>query len=155
MLSLFKQTDSDTKNHARIYRQAQLITGKLNDCFQSQILPIIVSAIIQIFSLYVSIDKWKDLPKVAFLFFPFYTVDATIVLFGLLRLASKVLARSEKTLIALKKCAPRNRWFQRFRKSCPVQRVGFGSCNFIDQTTPLVITQYCISQTVSLILLDR
>lgn len=114
-----------------------------------------MAGIIEIVCLYVSITKWKSLPTAAFVFFPLITTDTVIVVFGMLRLASKVLSKSQEKLIALNKCAPRNRWFIQFLKSCPPQKVGFGSSNFVDEMTPLVITQFCISQTVSLMLLDR
>lgn len=46
------------------------------------------------------------------------------------------------------------KWLRKFWKSCPLLKVEFFG-NYFDRTTPLVILQFCVNQTVSLILLKQ
>lgn len=140
-----------------MYRESQVLTTMMNDCYQAEWLPMTaaVESVVEIISLYVCIAKWDELPTFAFLFFPLAMADAVTLLFGMLGLASQVLIKSQEVKRSLKDFCWQNRLYKRLLISCPRLKVGFGTSNFVDETTPLVLNRFCIIQAASIILLDR
>lgn len=49
----------------------------------------------------------------------------------------------------------RSAWFRRWLRSCQVLKIYMGGTNFLDRSTPLVIEEFVINQTVSLLLLNN
>jgi len=140
-----------------MYRETQLLTLELNNCYQLDGVPISVTGacLVEITSLYVCIAQWKSLPPEGLLFFLLAAADAFILRFGMLKLASKVFIESQEVRRSLKKILAPHPRFRRFWRSCSIHKVSFGGSNFIDECTPLVMNQFSLNQTISMVLVER
>lgn len=49
----------------------------------------------------------------------------------------------------------RNKWFQKWVKSCPILKIYVGGSNFLEKITPLNFQDMVINQTVNLLLLNN
>lgn len=142
-----------------MYRCTQLLETSFNEFLMVRTVPAMVAFIptLQIVSQYVCIKMRGEIEMPGFLLFPLILVDSVGVNLLVFTLASWVNNISTKFLHTLDaKIAGRRgtrKWMLRKEKiACGVLKIKFGS-NFIDSGTPLVIQNFCLTQTMSLILL--
>lgn len=151
-----KQTNSQEQT-IRMYRSLQLLEIGLNDAIKGQIVPAMIGVCpwLQVFSLFVSINFYREIPLPGYAVFPMLFVDALLcnliigTLAGQINLTERVLADMKRQL---KRYAVRS-WYRKELLACAPLRIKFGQ-NFIDKGTPLVIEDFCFDQTVNLILLE-
>jgi len=93
-------------------------------------------------------------------------VDSLVMIVGVFGEASQVYVTSLNFHLYAKRflvnqigkssrCYKSRRYILRHMKSWYLIRIGFFSSNFFDQTTPLVLADFCIISTINLLLLDR
>ncbi len=89
-----------------------------------------------------------------FAFFPLLTMDGIAMIF-ISQVAAGVYTRSKSFV----NCARRSRnyrrksWFTKMSRAQYFIKIRFGSTNYIDQMTPLIYMNFCLTQTVSLVIL--
>lgn len=111
---------------------------------------------VEVLSLFVIIKLHTEIPFPGFLIFPegFVTAFSSIMVFE--TVAAVLNAKSSKMIAAWKQiCYTEKRNAKVKRREVGALRpliVKFGS-NFIDQGTPLVTQDFCVNQTVSLLLM--
>lgn len=134
----------------------QIVEKVLNDYMRYRIVPAVITVIpgLQIVPQYVCIKLHDVIPMPGFLLFPTYFLDCTLVNILVFTMASWVNSASEGII---------RKWRQRAgmkRKSvlrkqmlacCPL-KIRFG-INNIDRGTPLNIQNFCMDQTVQLLLI--
>lgn len=140
----------------KAYRMIQLIEKSMNAYLMERIVPTLVCTIptLQIITQYVCITMHGEIAMPVFLIFPLILVDAIACNGLVFTLASWVFNASTKSLKELDTTTSqhvRKSVLRRQLKSCGVLNIKFGS-NYIDSGTPLVIQNFCSSQTVSLML---
>lgn len=140
----------------QLYNELQIQARLYNRIHQSYFIPSIVTAAISVIviSLYTCIRLHSVIPMPGFAFFPLLSTDGFSVIF-VLRIASIVYRKSHKIVCVVVKSANQSRktWFRKKTNSLEMLKIRFGSANFIDETTPLVILDFAFTQTVSLMLL--
>lgn len=131
----------------------------MNSYVTQRIVPalIIGGPILQIVAQYVCIKIRDEIEMPGFLVFPLLLLDATLLNVLVFTCASwvynvsvQVMRTQERNLLTDKK----NSVLRRSAKACAVLKIKFGS-NFIDNGRPLVIQNFCLNQTASLILIKR
>jgi hypothetical protein len=144
----------------RFYDQLQLLMKQMNVTFQDFFTPGLFMSTSNaiVFILYVCIKLHSDVPMPGFAFFPMVLMDAVLVIGFDFAAAGFVYAKSKSVI---------GRWTRmenRFRnnqsnklvkaKACsfPSLKLRFGM-NFVDELTTLTILDYCLNQTVSLLLM--
>lgn len=103
------------------------------------------------------ITMHREIPMPVFLIFPVILVDASVNNILVFTLASWVFNSSVKYLKGVEKMTLQFRSQSLIRKqlkSCGTLKIKFGS-NFIDNGTPLVIQNFCLNQTMSIILIHK
>lgn len=154
-----KTTESLVDSKVRGYRHLQITERIQNSICRARILPVTLVAIpiMQIlggFALLMLYDT-ANVSQIS-LFVACY-LDSTAFCLILLTAASYINTQSKgwiaqvKSEISGKK---KNNYFKRVHKSFRPLRIEFGN-NFVERLTPLVMQEFCISQTASLILLAR
>ncbi|OXA49376.1 hypothetical protein Fcan01_15930 [Folsomia candida] len=141
------------------YRMIQLVEKIMNAFSMEQVVPSIVCGIplLQIVLQYVIITMHGEIAMPVFLMFPATLFNAVVNNMLIFTLASwvynssvKVLRKLDMTILQYtRKSVIRKQW-----KSCGRLKIKFGS-NFIDGGTPLVIQNFCLNQTMSLILIKE
>jgi hypothetical protein len=97
-----------------------------------------------------------------FSFFPLMGLDNFITVFFMNDFASGIVMKSGLYLSSWRNASllthsNNKKGYHEVRreiKSCTRMKVGFGSANYIDHLTPFVMEDFCINQTLSLILLS-
>lgn len=87
----------------------------------------------------------------------FLTIYIDSTLFGMIVLTSTAFinSKTKAVLHGVKGRVDRDKgYWRRFQKSCRPLRLEFGD-NFVDILTPLVIQEYCVRQTASMLILVR
>ncbi|OXA42419.1 hypothetical protein Fcan01_22871 [Folsomia candida] len=153
-----------TENHNDVtaciwlYRYVQVLEKSFNAFVSEKLVPTIKFCLpaLQIFALYVWITLHATIALPGFAIFPLLAINAGISNILVITLASIVNISSEGVLNALGQkvvgCQGGKRaLIRREVEACGVLKVKFGS-NFIDRGTPLVMQNFCITQTVSLCL---
>lgn len=140
-----------------IYRGVQVLEKMFNVFLKDQIVPGMVSCLpgIQIFSQYVCIKLHSEIPMPGLLVFPMVLLDAVLNNILMFTLASSVNTLSGKILSSWRKALElfkRRTPIKKQLKACTLMKIQFGS-NYIDNGTPLVIQNFCLSQTLSLLLI--
>ncbi|OXA43273.1 hypothetical protein Fcan01_21973 [Folsomia candida] len=110
---------------------------------------------VQLIAQYVCINHHAEIAMPGFLLFPLIGGDAGITNVLVFTLASYINIASERALQGMKdkiRLLESKRFMIKQLRACSVLKVKFGS-NFIDRGTPLVIQNFCISQTVTLSLI--
>lgn len=123
----------------------------------NRVLPTAITLVpgLQIVAQYVCIRLNTEIPMPGFLVFPLIGVNAIIYDILIFTVASSVHNLSQDILqsfcrkISGISMDPVER---RRTKCCSVLKIKFGS-NFIDRGTPLVIQDFCMNQTVNLVLI--
>jgi hypothetical protein len=87
-------------------------------------------------------------------FFPLLSLDGFAMIF-ISQVAAGVCQNSRAFVNAARKSRSykRKTWFRKTAMSTSLIKIRFGSTNYIDNMTPLVYTNFCLTQTVSLVLL--
>ncbi|OXA42525.1 hypothetical protein Fcan01_22913 [Folsomia candida] len=142
----------------RTYRCIRLIEKIMNYSMKGQLVPAMIGIVplIQVFTQFVCIKLYSEIPLPGFLIFPMLLLDSAIVNLVIETMAANVHTNSVRLLAELNfelKSLPRRSKFRKELEACTATRIQFGQ-NFVDKGTPLVIENYCISQTVSLLLLN-
>lgn len=140
------------------YRCILLIEKILNHSMKGQLVPAMIGVVpqIQVFTQFVCIKLYSKIPLPGFIIFPLLLIDSAINNLVIETMAAKVNTNSVKLLSALNcelKSLPRRSKCRKALKACTATRIQFGQ-NFVDKGTPLVIENFCINQTVSLLLLN-
>ncbi|OXA48093.1 hypothetical protein Fcan01_17346 [Folsomia candida] len=151
----------DKEKCIHLYRSIQILEKSFNSYPMNKVVPVMVFGVpgVEIITLFVSINFYHEIALPGFLVFPLIGLDTTLHNICVFSLASLVHNVSVKVLDALRqKTVPmilhggRNRSIiTRQLRACSVLKVKFGS-NYIDRGTPLVIQNFCITQTMSLTL---
>ncbi|XP_035711899.1 uncharacterized protein LOC118437166 isoform X2 [Folsomia candida] len=161
VLESYITTDlADHTDCIRLYRVVQILEKSLNAYLSERILPAIMigDPTVEIFGLFVCISLSKETPMPGFLIFPLMTTVTGINNVVIVALASKFHSASERLLVCWERASLSNKWNNKLRRrdlrACNVLKIKFGS-NFVEKGTPLVLQDFCINQTISLILLNR
>lgn len=139
------------------YAQIQLLVKQMNVTFQDFFIPIGLAFFSNalIFVLYVCIKLHDAIPMPGFLFFPLILTDALLVIgvdfasAGFVHSKSNVVIAKWKMLCGFK----RRTQLKTKAHSFPPLKIRFGM-NFIDEMTSLTILDFCLNQTVSLLLMS-
>lgn len=131
----------------------------MNAYLMEKIVPCMVCGVplLQIVVQCVCITMHSEIPMPVFLIFPIILVDAMTTNILIFTLASWVFNSSTKSLKKLDLTTlqyARRSVVRKQLKSCGTLKIKFGS-NFIDKGTPLVIQNFCLDQTMSLILIKE
>ncbi len=135
------------------YRQLQLIEKQMNVTLRSFFIPgcLTFTTIGEIFTLFVCIKLHQEIPIQAFAFFPMLGLDLILVIgvdfasLGFIYLRSQEFVEGCKKLNGVK-------LVRRQTRSFPPLKIRFGM-NFIDELTGMTILDFCLNQTVSLLLM--
>ena len=152
----FKKLNNETTDPKMfaMYRSLQILESQINICckdfFLSGLL-IIVSAVF-VLSLFVCIKLNQAIPLPGFLFFPLALFDVCIIILVEYTTAALIWKRSSELLILWKKQSKHKTMFKATLKSLSPFKIKFGM-NFVDSLTPLVILDFCINQTASMLLI--
>lgn len=147
------------------YRQLQVQEKIHNSSYRSRILPIVLLTcpVIQILSGFALIALFHQANLFQLSIFLTMFLDAAVCGIIVVTFASSVYIKAEVWINNVKYVKRRNvksrrgkeaRYSQRVLKSFRPLRLEFGN-NFVGRLTPLVMQEFCISQTASLLLLDR
>ncbi|OXA62575.1 hypothetical protein Fcan01_01536 [Folsomia candida] len=151
------RTKHDLKECIRLYKALQVLEKSFNAFIMNRVLPTAITLVpgLQIVAQYVCIRLNTEIPMPGFLVFPLIGVNAIIYDILIFTVASSVHNLSQDILqsfcrkISGISMDPVER---RRTKCCSVLKIKFGS-NFIDRGTPLVIQDFCMNQTVNLVLI--
>lgn len=154
------RNEDDADDCIQFYRAIQVLEKYFNACPHiKRIIPltVFITPTLQIITQYVCISLRDAVPLPGFLVFPLIAADTIINNVLILTLGSGVHSGSQKALQLLNRRKQRglkpDRIIRRKVKSCSLLKIRFGS-NFIDRGTPLVIQDFCMGQTVNLILIN-
>lgn len=152
----------ETKNEClQLYRDIQVLEKSLNAFLMNRIVPIILLCVpgLEVVGMYVCIQYHEVIPMPGFLVFPIIYFDATLFTVMVFTLASWVYNKSSRVLIKLgsglnniPSSSSQRKLMKRELRCCSVMQIKFGS-NFVDAGTPLVIQNFCLNQTLSLLLI--
>ncbi|XP_035711826.1 uncharacterized protein LOC118437130 [Folsomia candida] len=140
------------------YRCIRLIEKILNHSMKGQLIPAMIGVVpqVQVFTQFVCIKLYSKIPLPGFIIFPLLLIDAAITNLVIETIAAKVNTNSVKMLSELnnelKSFSAKSKYRKELR-ACTATRIQFGQ-NFVDKGTPLVIENFCINQTVSVLLLN-
>lgn len=145
----------------RTYRRIQILEQSFNAALMGRVVPALMlcAPSIQIIGMYVCINLREEIPMPGFLIFPLMGLDCGVCNVMVITMASWIHNVSIKVLSALNRRAGQmqkiDRGISRRQVSSSYAlKVKFGS-NFMDRGTPLVIQNFCLTQTMSLILIQR
>lgn len=135
------------------YRQLQLIETQMNVTFRALFIPggFTTASVIVIFSLYVCIKMHSAIRMPGFAFYPTLLIDAMLVIGVDFASAGGVYSKSKRFVTICRKWNSRKA-LRLEGKSLQPLKIRFGM-NFIDELTSLTILDFCLSQTVSLLLI--
>ncbi len=106
--------------------------------------------------LYACVHFGNKLPLSMILFFGLAAGNAGLVVIYFYTNLANVFAASKNVLEIKLKTGSGNigPWFRRFLKSSTVVKIYIGDTNFVEPLTPLTVEQFCIEQTISLMLVN-
>lgn len=138
------------------YRQIHLLNGIFDDALQTLLIPATVMVTTANFSisLYSCLKLHRKIPPPALAFFILIAMDTSSILL-IVKLSAGVLTRAGKFLASCKKneklgMIPGHR---REVRALEEIKVRFGSSNFFDERTALVIFDFCMNNIVNLMLI--
>ncbi|OXA56473.1 hypothetical protein Fcan01_08673 [Folsomia candida] len=148
---------SSSSDNLHIYKALQILEAQLNDYVRLRVMPAFISLVpvIEVLSLFVIIKLHGQVPLPGFLLFPqgFITTGSALIVYE--TVAAILNTKSAQTI---------GKWGQQEIYRGKVKRrevrslrslmVKFGA-NYIDKGTPLVTQNFCVSQTVSMLLMKR
>jgi hypothetical protein len=145
-----------------IYRQLQVLERALNDFGHLRILPATMAAVpvAQIVAFFIIIKLHDQIPLSGFLMYPVALIASFSGLAVMQTLSAKLMLESEKLVGKWKRkntfsgvVTKNTKYRRRMIRSMQMLKVRFGS-NFIDRDTTLVTQNFCLCQTVSLLILQ-
>ncbi|XP_035707910.1 uncharacterized protein LOC118435654 [Folsomia candida] len=140
----------------RLYRGVQILEAQLNDYARIRVMPAFMSGVpfVEVLSLFVIIKLHDQVPLPGFLLFPegFITAGSALIVYE--TVAAILNTKSVQTIDIWKQRFSRGKAKRREVKSLRPLMVKFGS-NYIDKGTPLITQDFCINQTVSMLLMKR
>ncbi|OXA39537.1 hypothetical protein Fcan01_25773 [Folsomia candida] len=139
------------------YKQTKLLEIKLNHCVGRIIVPVSLVGFpsVQILAFFTMIRLYEDIPMPAFLYFPRMYMDMLLLNVILQTLAANLSIKSDR--LRTKFLTEGHTWRKVNRKELQATNsmsLKVGS-NYIAAGTPLVIQDFCVNQTVSLLLMTR
>ncbi len=145
-----------------MFREIEVMSNEYRALYSNSfITPCIVCVMfINILSFYVCIKFGLELPLAMFLCFLLCALNSCVIVLCLYTSMANVVQESTFVLkVKLKSGLGKNMirlspWFRRYLKSCKIVKIYVGSTNFVEPLTPLPVEQFCIQQTVNLLLLD-
>lgn len=143
------------------WRQVQLLSNEYRRIFSKRLVGIFTAVIstVTIVSLYNSITVLKggDATGGSFgytMLYAWASVVGSFLLFTNNGVSADVYKTSKEVQNRLKKKFRQDKWIRRWLLSCPYIKIYFGSSNFFDDLTPLILLDFVIDQTVSLLLMS-
>lgn len=143
-----------------IYKRIQLFNALSNDCIRGRIFAVLLFAtpLLQILSAFIFIKLGEELPVVIVFWFGCFYVATIVFILGFLSAAGKPYSISNAVRKICQRQvgtnqADRRIWIKTLRSLQPI-KLCFLS-NFVDRTTPLIVQNFCISQTVSILLVTE
>ncbi|CAL8074380.1 unnamed protein product [Orchesella dallaii] len=150
-----KQLEPRHSNIFFIYRQIQVMNKLYDEVLQAVFLPTIIGAACSciIISLYACIKLHRMIPMPGLAFFPLLASDGFSVIY-IVKVAAALLKQSEMFLETLRNNSKYSNKsvFKKVARSVVKIKVRFGSTNFIDQLTPFIFMDFCLTHTVTLML---
>jgi len=140
---------SSQKPFMKMYKCMQILTSQLNETF-ANLLPLVLSTVasILIFTLFICIRLSSDAQGFGFLIFPLTAIDCILIILVEFSSAGFVNSNSIAYIKALR-CSTSN---YRLATLQPL-RVRLGSSTgWVEKVTPLVVLDFCITQTAGLLL---
>lgn len=152
------RSNRDNWHTCLIYREIEVMSTEFRRLYCSMIAGVLVSVmLIQTISLYAIVKLGFELPLPMFIVFFTAGSNAVLVLVYMYSSLAEVFTASQNVLeIKLKtgNIHP-SPWFRRYLKSCKIIKVFIGSTNYAEPSTPLTVKDFCIGQTISLMLLEN
>jgi hypothetical protein len=140
----------------QLYKRIQIIERYFNNFLQNGLAPamVIIVPCIQITGQYVCIKLHSQIPMPGFLLFPLILFDAGLHNIVVFSMASSIHNASTETLATWKRIhgGKKKSWERKQIKACSAMKVKFGS-NYMDRSTALVIQNFCMTTTMSLLLI--
>lgn len=154
----FMKSQNNEINHlVKGYRELQIHEKIHNSSYRGRILPLGIFGVplLQILCGYALVALWQeaDLFQTAI----FLVMYLNVAVFGVIIItsASFIYIKAEDWVRRVKSDADKNtRYWRKVHKSFRPLRLEFGN-NYVDRLTPLMIQEFSISQTVSLLILAR
>lgn len=143
------------------YRSLQILENRFNACFKNLFLPGILGSVsaLFIFSLFVSIKFAQLVPLPGFLFFPLALFDCGVIILVEFSTAGFLHERSASLVEIYKTQSMVGHGNNKVKKvtkmtaqSLAPLKIRMGM-NYVDKFTPLVILNFCVSESVSLIMI--
>lgn len=140
------------------YRQVHILEKMLNDFLMTKISPAVVIFIpaVQIVSQFVSVMMHDKIAMPGFLIFPLFLVDGFVANVLVFTLASWVNSTPHDMLVKygrrLDNISVGGSYLRKEVKALNSMKIKFWS-NYIDRGTPLMIQNFCLAQTMSLIMI--
>lgn len=138
----------------QIYRCLQVLEKELNHFGSTQVIPsiLIMAPIVQIFCTFVLIKLFRTLPSEGIMTYPYLILIAVTACMVFETFAAQLLTKSAKQCGDWKMEKNLSKVNRKAIISLQPMRIKMGN-NFIDRSTALVTQDFCITQTVSLLLM--
>lgn len=154
--SLADSKPAAASEHLVLYNHLRIVTSHMNLSFRSGILPSIFFylVILNILSSYLTLSlKVFDLGD---LLFPFMVGETSLGILGLGTMAGLVNLTSTRFIAKVKSrmAGNTNLTHRKVAKACAPLKIRFGS-NFVEISTPLVASNFCLRSTVRLLLMYK
>lgn len=105
-------------------------------------------------SFYILLTSLKIIPIAVAIFFAVIAFDFSFAIYFLFKKVSYSYVQSESLLQKVKKADEfKSKRVAAFVKSCSPLKLAMGDGNFFDETTSLVMWQFCIDQLITLLLI--
>ncbi len=165
-----KQIDSSLKGKREpnaytslMFREIEVMCNEYRSLYSYSVIShcIVCMMIFHTLSFYACIKFGLDLPLSMFLFFSSAALNICVVVLCMYTSMANVVRASTFVLKVKLRSAMGNGtmrpspWFRRYLKSCKILKIYVGNTNFVEPMTPLIVEQFSIQQTASLLLLNK
>lgn len=141
----------------KIYRRLQVLEVLMNDYGRSRLLPstLGVAPMVEVLGLFTIIKFHEDIPFPGILIFPIGFLTALTGLIVLETMSGALVTRSKEAVLTWAKTLAGSSPLRRRQfDSLQLLKVKFGN-NFLDRVTALITQDFCINQTVSLLIMFK
>lgn len=140
----------------KIYRRLQILEVLISDYSRTRLLPCTlgVAPIVEVLGLFTIIKFHDRIPFPGILIFPIGCMTALTGLASLETMSGSVVIRSEEAISTWKKEAGSNPLRRRKLRSLQSMKIRFGN-NYLDRLTALITQDFCLNQTVSLLIMFK
>jgi hypothetical protein len=137
-----------------VYQEYRIVMKYWDSCVRYSILPIFLTLGVSLcfMTFYVCLAFSKSIPALALMYFFVLFVNCNIFILVVCSNAANVQAASQDILQSVKHLRG-DKHFRAKLRALPELPIQFGQ-NFIDKETPLVMTDFYINQTVSILLIE-